>query len=71
MKTSAETLSTDSLEMTTTSDSSIPSSELSASTNILGGSRRKRRHNKRKKTSKKTSKKTHKKSKKRSHKRRH
>jgi hypothetical protein len=67
MKTSAETLSPDSLEMTTTSDSSIPSSELSASTNMLGGSRRKRRHNKRKKTSKKT----HKKSKKRSHKRRH
>jgi hypothetical protein len=67
MKTSAETLSPDSLEMTTTSDSSIPSSGLSASTNMLGGSRRKRRHNKRKKTSKKT----HKKSKKRSHKRRH
>ena len=67
METSAETLSQDSLEMTTTSDSSIPSSELSASTIMLGGSRRKRRHNKRKKTSKKT----HKKSKKRSHKRRH
>jgi len=64
METSAQTLSPDSLEMTTTSDSSIPSSEF---TNTLGGSRRKRRHNKRKKTSKKT----HKKSKKRSHKRRH
>ena len=67
MDTSPQSSSPDSLEMTTTSDSSIPSSELSASTNMLGGSRRKRRHNKHKKTSKKT----YKKSKKRSHKRRH
>ena len=62
--------------MTTTSNSSIPSSELSelyTPTNILGGSRRKRRHTKHKKTSKKSHKKTKKShhNKKRSHRRRH
>ena len=73
MKTSSPTLSPDSLEMTTTSNSSIPLSELSTSSDMLGGSRRKRRHTKHKKTSKKSHKKTKKShhNKKRSHRRRH